>query len=81
MPSKIGDLILIRVLPLGLFPQDRACHLRERLPAGDRWRPLRTVRLRWHVDQTWTKPRPSTCCRLEGVHAGMAGQADQGSAR
>jgi hypothetical protein len=46
------DFILIRVLPLGLFPQDRACH-----PARTtyRWRPLRTAQLRWRVDQTWTK--------------------------
>jgi hypothetical protein len=57
------DLILIRVLPLGLFPQDRAGNLRERPTAGDRWRPLRTARLRWRVDQTWTKPR------YGGVHA------------
>ena len=56
MPSKIGDLILIRVLPPGLLPQDRACHLRERPTAGDRWRPLRTAWIRWDVDQTWTKP-------------------------
>jgi len=53
MPT-VGNLILIRVLPLGLFPQDRACNLRERPTAGDRWRPLRTARLRWRVDQTWT---------------------------
>jgi hypothetical protein len=38
-----------------LFPQDRTCNLRERPTAGDRWRPLRTARLRWRVDQTWTK--------------------------
>jgi len=29
MPSKIGDLILIRVLHLSLFPQDRTCDLGE----------------------------------------------------
>jgi hypothetical protein len=51
----VDDLIVIRVLPPGLFPQDRACHLRERLTAGDRWRPLRTARIRWRVDQTWTR--------------------------
>jgi site-specific recombinase XerD len=51
------DRILIRVLPQGLFPQDRACNLRERPTAGDRWRPLRTARVRWHVDQTWTADR------------------------
>src|SRR5215212_8097475 len=49
-----GDLILIRVLPPSLFPQDRAGNLRERPTAGDRWRPLRTAGFRWHVDQTWT---------------------------
>ena len=37
-----------------LFPQDRSHNLRERPTAGDRWRPLRTARRRWHVDQTWT---------------------------
>jgi hypothetical protein len=52
-------LILIRVLPPGLFPQDGACDLRERPTAGDRWRPLRTARLRWHVDQTWTRHLPA----------------------
>src|SRR5215213_10408238 len=55
MPSKIGDLILIRVLPPGSFPQDGTCDLGERCTAGDRWRPLRTAGLRWHVDQTWTR--------------------------
>jgi hypothetical protein len=58
MPSKIGDLILIRVLPTGSFPQDGTCDLGERCTAGDRWRPLRTARLRWHVDQTWTRRAP-----------------------
>src|SRR4029450_11988776 len=48
------ERILIRVLPTGLFPQHRACDLGERPTAGDRWRPLRTARLRWRVDQTWT---------------------------
>jgi hypothetical protein len=60
--DRRADLIFIRVLPLGLFPQDRACNLRERPTAGDRWRPLRTARLRWRVDQRWTRPagqRPS----------------------
>ena len=38
-----------------LFPQDRACNLRERPTGGDNWRPLRTARLQWGVDQTWTK--------------------------
>jgi hypothetical protein len=36
-------------------------HLRplgERRAAGDRWRPLRTARLRWHMDQTWTRHVP-----------------------
>jgi hypothetical protein len=34
------DLILIRVLPHGLFPQDCSGGLRERPTGGDRWRPL-----------------------------------------
>src|SRR4030095_14503479 len=50
------DLILIRVLPTGSFPQDGICDLGERCTAGNRWRPLRTARPRWHVDQTWTNP-------------------------
>src|SRR5215211_6676635 len=45
----------------GLFYQDCSGGLRERRAAGDRWRPLGTARIRWDVDQTWTKPRPSTC--------------------
>jgi len=40
----------------GLFPQDCIGGLGERQATGDRWRPLRTARLRWRVDQTWTKP-------------------------
>src|SRR5215216_3729901 len=39
----------------GLFPQDRTRDLCERPTAGDRWRPLRTARLRCYVDQTWTR--------------------------
>jgi hypothetical protein len=46
-----GDLILIRVLPLGLFPQDGACDLRERPTVGDRWEPLGS-------DGVWTKRGP-----------------------
>jgi hypothetical protein len=42
----------------GLFPQDCIGGLGERQAAGDRWRPLRTARIRWRVDQTWTKPVP-----------------------
>jgi hypothetical protein len=49
-----SGLILIRVLPTGSFLQGRACNLRERPTAGDCWIPLRTARLRWHVDQMWT---------------------------
>ena len=60
------DLILIRVLPPGLFPQDRVCDLRERPTAGDRWRPLRTARFRWRVDQTWTRTT------VGGPHTGTA---------
>ena len=40
-----------RVLPVGLFPQDRACHLRERPTAGDRCEPLDS-------DGVWTKRGP-----------------------
>jgi len=50
-----GDLILIRVQPGGSFPQDGTCDLGERCTSGDRWRPLGTARLRWRVDQTWTR--------------------------
>jgi hypothetical protein len=39
----------------GLVSQDGTFDLGERCTAGDRWRPLRTARLRWHVDQTWTR--------------------------
>jgi hypothetical protein len=45
------DLILIRVLSQGPFPQDRACNLRERPTAGDRWEPLGS-------DGVWTKRGP-----------------------
>src|SRR5829696_3489109 len=50
---------LIRVLPPDLFPQDRACNLRERLPletAGDRCEPLGS-------DGVWTKRGPSQAWR------------------
>jgi hypothetical protein len=63
MEGDLEDLILIRVLPPGSFPQDGTRNLGERPTAGDRWRPLGTARLRWRVDQTWTKPR------YGGVHA------------
>jgi hypothetical protein len=72
-----GDLILIRVLPPSLFPQDRACDLGERPTAGHRRRPLRTARLRWRVDQTWTDratrragrgvPLPGLCRQADPV--------------
>jgi len=52
------ERILIRVLPPGSFPQDGTFDLRERLTDGDRSRPLRTARLRWRVDQTWTRHAP-----------------------
>ena len=52
------ELILIRVQPPGSFPQDGTCDLGERCTAGDRWRPLGTARLRWHVDHTWTRHAP-----------------------
>ena len=52
------ERILIRVLPKGLFPQDCSGGLRERCAAGDRWRPLGTARVRWDVDQTWTRHVP-----------------------
>jgi hypothetical protein len=51
MPSKIGDLILIRVLHPGRFPQDCICHLGERCTAGDRYEPLGS-------DGVWTKRGP-----------------------
>ena len=51
MPSA-GDLLLSRVLHPGLsagspLPPARTIN---------RWRPLRTARFRWGVDQTWTRP-------------------------
>jgi hypothetical protein len=49
------ERILIRVLPASLFPQDRACNLRDDLPletAGDRYEPLGS-------DGMWTKRGPS----------------------
>ena len=59
MPSKIGDLILIRVLHRSLFPQDRPYHLHDRCTAGNRW----------HVDQTWTTP-PSENTQEAGLVSG-----------
>jgi len=47
-----GDLILIRVLHPGLFPQDRTWDLGERCTAGDRYEPLGS-------DGMWTKRGPS----------------------
>ena len=46
-----GDLILIRVLHRGLFPEDRTCHLHERCTAGDRYEALDS-------DGLWTKSGP-----------------------
>jgi hypothetical protein len=51
-----GERILIRVLLPGLFPQDRACHLRERPTletTGDRCEPLDSAGM-------WTKCGPAT---------------------
>jgi hypothetical protein len=58
------DLILIRVLPPSLFPQDRACTCANDLPpetAGGRWEPLGS-------DGVWTKrgPPPLWLWRLSG---------------
>jgi hypothetical protein len=53
--SEDDERLLIRVQPPGSFPQDGTCDLGERCTAGDGWRPLGTARLRWHVDQTWTR--------------------------
>jgi single-strand DNA-binding protein len=49
------DVILIRDLHPGPFPQDRTCHLLERRTVGDHWEPLGS-------DGVWTKrgPRPAT---------------------
>jgi hypothetical protein len=52
--DRRADLIVIRVLHGGLFPQDRSCDL----PSDARWRPLRTARFRWRVHQTWTRHAP-----------------------
>jgi hypothetical protein len=46
-----GDLILIRVLHRGLFPQDHPCDLGKRCTAGDRYKPLGS-------DGMWTKCGP-----------------------
>jgi hypothetical protein len=45
--------ILIRVLHMGLFPQDRTCDLRQRRAAGDRYEPLGS-------DGVWPKRGPPT---------------------
>jgi hypothetical protein len=64
MPSKIGDLILIRVLHLGSFLQDRMCDLGERCTAGDRCEPLGS-------DEMWTKRGPDqTSSRLGSLTSG-----------
>jgi hypothetical protein len=52
--SSASDRILIRVLHAVLFPLDRPFDLGK----THRWRPLRTARLRWRVDQTWTRHAP-----------------------
>src|SRR5215218_4602566 len=69
MPT-VGNLILIRVLPLGLFPQDRACDLRERPTAGDRCEPLGS-------DGVWTKRGPSGAAQWSkpGLSVGRSGVA------
>jgi hypothetical protein len=46
------DLILVRVLPPGLFPQDHPCELRERRTVGHRYEPLGS-------DGLWTKRGPT----------------------
>jgi hypothetical protein len=49
------DLILIRVLHPGLFPQNR-----PQPPGTTMYRggPLESARIRWHVDQLRTEPSP-----------------------
>ena len=50
-----------------------------------RWRPLRTARLRWIVDQTWTRRRTSVAlgaaCVLAATEVGMTEHDAPGSAR
>jgi hypothetical protein len=56
--------------------------LGERRAAGDRWRPLRTARLRWHMDQTWTRHVPlagAAALRVRGPW--LARQAPAGCPR
>jgi hypothetical protein len=64
MEGDLEDLILIRVLPGVLFPQDRTHDLRN----DARWRPLRTARLPMacgpNVDQ------PSDAERFGGTGSG-----------
>jgi hypothetical protein len=64
--------ILIRVLPPGLFPQDGTCDPGERCAAGDH---LGTARLRWYVDQPWTRHARSRGQRRSAWRT-LAGKAD-----
>jgi hypothetical protein len=61
-----GDLILIRVLPTGSFPQDGTCDLGERCTAGDRWKPVanRSAPMACgpNVDQGWRGGRVARSC-------------------
>jgi hypothetical protein len=52
LAREVGDLILVRVLPPGLFLQDCTCDLRERRTVGDRNEPL-------GFNGVWTKRGPS----------------------
>jgi len=69
------DLILIRVLRLGSFPQDCTCDLRKRSTAGDRCEPL-------GADGVWTKrgpslmyPRLTARCSLPLCHLACTGHS------
>ena len=56
---------VIRVLPGACFPRITPATCATMY----RWRPLRTARLRWRVDQTWTRPAPlagATALRHDG---------------
>ena len=58
--ADTSQLILIRVLRLGLFLQDRPATSRMMYHKG----PLRTARFRWRVDHRWTRRARSRAAAL-----------------
>jgi hypothetical protein len=66
-----ADLILIRVLRLSLFPQDRLSDLGERCTAGDRCEPLGS-------DGVWTKRGPGRAAQRSGRFGSLGTRASPG---